>query len=130
MTSTINNLYRNDCMFLIFFPPIAHSLTIHFCIVLLTFFKTTGIEEKDINDNSLYEEDKEDEKLSSIINYPYATTYITEDGKRRRRCKWCKKDLALWNITMALYHLVKKAKVDIAPYQASIREDSMKQYIE
>jgi hypothetical protein len=87
--------------------------------------------EKDLMEDSSSESEKEDDNnLSSIFNDPYATTYITNDGKKRWRCEWCKKDFALWNATKAMYHLIQKKKVDIAPCQAQIDDVSKKRYRE
>jgi hypothetical protein len=87
--------------------------------------------QKDLMDDSSSESEKEDDNnLSSIFNDPYATTYITNDGKKRWRCEWCKKDFALWNATKAMYHLIQKRKVDIAPCQAQIDDVSKKRYRE
>ena len=85
-----------------------------------------------MDDTSSSESENEDgsNKLSSIFNDPYATNYHTADGKRRWRCEWCKKDFAAWNATKALYHLIQKRKVDIAPCHAKIDQESMKRYMD
>ncbi len=90
------------------------------------------MEKDDLMEDSSLESENEDRsnKLSSIFNDPYVTTYHTADGKRRWRCEWCKKDFALWNATKALYHLIQKKKVDIAPCHAKIDQESMKQYMD
>ncbi len=91
------------------------------------------MEKDDLMDDSSSESEKEDDdekNLSSIFKDPHATQFVTDDGKKRWRCEWCKKDFALWNATKALYHLVKKRKVDIAPCQAKIGQESMSRYLE
>lgn len=69
-------------------------------------------------------------QASSIFDDEYATTYITEDGKRRWRCEWCKKNFALWNATKALQHLTKQNHTDIAPCKARISEEQQQKYKE
>ena len=90
------------------------------------------MEKDDLMEDSSSESDKEEDEnnLSSIFNDPYATTYITSDGKKRWRCEWCKKDFALWNATKAMYHLIQRRKVDIAPCQARIDPESKRRYME
>ena len=61
-----------------------------------------------LEDSSSESEQEDDNNLSSIFNDPYATQFIADDGKKRWRCEWCKKDFALWNATKALHHLIKK----------------------
>jgi hypothetical protein len=82
--------------------------------------------------NSSSDSEKEDDSnnLFSIFKDPYATTYVTEDGKKRWRCEWCKKDFSLWNATKALYHLVQKKQVDIAPCRGRIDQESKQRYLE
>ena len=61
-----------------------------------------------MDDSSDEEEDDDEKNLSYIFEDAYATTYITDDGKKRWRCEWCKKDFAGWNATKALLHLIQK----------------------
>ena len=85
----------------------------------------------DLMDDSSSESEKDDSNnLSSIFNDPYATPYTTDDGKKRWRCEWCKKDFALWNATKALSHLVQKRKEDIAPCRGKIDQESKNRYLE
>ena len=88
----------------------------------------------DLMDSSSSESEKEDtnddNNLSSIFNDPYATTYMTDDGKKRWKCEWCKKDFSLWNATKALLHLTKKRKGDIAPCKGKIDQESMNRYLD
>lgn len=81
-----------------------------------------------MDDSSVEEKSKETKK--SIFDDDYATTYISEDGKRRWRCEWCKKDFALWNATKALQHLTKQRHTDIAPCKARIMEEYQIKYKE
>ena len=83
----------------------------------------------DASSSDSEEEVDSEKKLSSIFNDAHATTFLTDDGKKRWRCEWCKKDFAAWNATKALYHLTKKKKVDIAPCQARIDQASMARYV-
>ena len=83
----------------------------------------------DTSSSDSEEEVDSEKKLSSIFNDAHATTFLTDDGKKRWRCEWCKKDFAAWNATKALYHLTKKKKVDIAPCQARIDQASMARYV-
>ena len=82
-----------------------------------------------MDDSSDEEEDDDEKNLSYIFEDAYATTYITDDGKKRWRCEWCKKDFAGWNATKALLHLIQKKKVDIAPCQVKISQESTKRYM-
>ncbi len=75
-------------------------------------------------------EDVGKETLKSIFDDEYATTYISEDGKRRWRCEWCKKDFSMWNATKALQHLTKQRQTDIAPCKARILDEYQVKYKE
>ena len=76
--------------------------------------------EKDtLMDDSDTESDREvEKKISSIFEDAYASTYISDDGKKRWRCEWCKKDFAGWNATKALQHLVQKKRLTLLPVVA------------
>ena len=88
--------------------------------------------EDELMEESSSESEKEDDvnNLSPILNDPYATPYTTDDGEKRWRCEWCKKDFALWNATKALCHLIQKKKVDLAPCRGKIDIESMNRYME
>jgi hypothetical protein len=48
----------------------------------------------DSSTESAKEDDDSNKKLSSIFDDKYATTYITEDGKKRWKCEWCGRDFS------------------------------------
>ena len=65
-----------------------------------------------LDDSDTESESEQGKKLlSSIFEDPYASTYLCNEGKKRWKCEWCKKDFSGWNATKALLHLVQKKRL-------------------
>jgi len=53
------------------------------------------------------------EKLVSIWDDDKIEQFVTPDGVKKWRCKWCDVVFPLWNCTKALAHVLKTPKKDI-----------------